>query len=241
MRILPAIDIRRGRCVRLLQGDPGAETVYGHDPAEMAREWERQGAEWIHVVDLDAALEDRESNRSVIEAIVADVSIPVQVGGGIRSSDDFRRLIDCGAARIVFGTAAVERPTLVTDALDLKPESVVVGVDVRRERVSIRGWKRDSTETPLEFGKRWVEAGVSSFVYTDIHRDGSLQGPNIEALERFAKAVGGGVVASGGIGELNDLRRLLELERHGVEAAIIGKALYDGAFTLSEAREVVSC
>ncbi len=240
MRILPAIDIRQGRCVRLFQGDPSAETVYGDEPVEMARKWEGQGAEWIHVVDLDAALENRESNRSTIHAIIESVGIPVQVGGGVRSIEDFRRLIDAGAARVVFGTAAVEEPKLVTTALETRPESVVIGVDVRRDRVSIRGWKSDSSESPLEFGERWASAGVTSFVYTDIHRDGSLEGPNFEAIGLFAEAVGGGVVASGGIGDLKDLQRLLELETKGVEAAIIGKALYEGAFTLSEALAAIA-
>jgi phosphoribosylformimino-5-aminoimidazole carboxamide ribotide isomerase len=241
MKILPAIDIRQGRCVRLFQGDPDAETVYGDDPSEMARKWESQGAEWIHVVDLDAALENRESNRSAIHAILESVSIPVQVGGGVRSIEEFRRLIDAGVARVVFGTAAVEEPTLVMKALESDPDKVVVGVDVRRGRVSIRGWKNDSSENPLEFGKRWAGAGASSFVYTDIHRDGSLEGPNFEATGVFAEAVGGGVVASGGIGSLKDLERLFELESKGVEAAIVGKALYEGAFTLAEALEVVAC
>jgi phosphoribosylformimino-5-aminoimidazole carboxamide ribotide isomerase len=238
MKVIPAIDLQDGHCVRLLQGKPGSETVYGNDPLEMALRWQRDGAEWLHVVDLDAAFGRGEANRDAIRSILSQLQIPVQVGGGIRSRSEIGDLLESGAARIVFGTAAVESPQLVREAMRMAPDKVAVGVDVRHGKVATRGWEGVSSEDPVDFGKRWKQLGASIFICTDISRDGSLEGPNIEALRHFAQQVGARIVASGGVSTLDDLQRLRNLEPEGVEAVIIGKALYEGAFSLEQAIEV---
>jgi phosphoribosylformimino-5-aminoimidazole carboxamide ribotide isomerase len=239
MKVLPAIDIRDGGCVRLLQGKRGTETVYGEDPLEIALEWERQGAEWLHVVDLDAAFQSRSANRSVIEQIVARVHMQVQIGGGVRSFEDFQHWIDRGAARVVFGTAAVEDPAVLHRALRTGADKVAVGVDVKGGVVAVRGWEETSTQDPVCFGRRWTEDGVETFIYTDVRRDGSLEGPNVEAIRHFARETRASVIASGGVGSVEDLRRLRELEADGVDGVIVGRALYVGAFTLRRAKDVL--
>jgi phosphoribosylformimino-5-aminoimidazole carboxamide ribotide isomerase len=237
VKIIPAVDIAEGRCVRLLQGERGTERVYGDDPLEVALHWQGQGAERLHVVDLDAAFGARGGNRATLEMIIGSLEIPVQVGGGVRDLSEFRRLVGAGAAAVVFGTAAVEDPELVRQALSLEPDKVVVGVDAREGRVALRGWEELSQEEPISFGRRWVEEGVTTFVYTDILRDGLLEGPNVAALRHFARSVGTRVIASGGVGSLEDLRRLRETEIDGVEAVIVGRALYEGLFSLTEAAQ----
>jgi len=238
MTIIPAIDIEDGKCVRLVRGERGTETVFGEDPVEVALAWQDQGARLLHVVDLDAAFQPDHGNRPAIARIVKAVGIPVQVGGGVRSRADFDRLLETGAARVVFGTAAVENPSVVREALGIAPQAVVVGVDVRDGKVAVRGWQEDSAQGPVELGKRWVEEGVDTFIYTDISRDGVLTGPNVAAVRRFARETKARVVASGGIGSLEDLRRLREAETDGVEAAIVGRALYERIFTLAEAMQI---
>ena len=238
MTIIPAIDIEDGKCVRLVRGERGTETVFGEDPVEVALAWQDQGARLLHVVDLDAAFQPDHGNRPAIARIVKAVGIPVQVGGGVRSRADFDRLLETGAARVVFGTAAVENPSVVREALGIAPQAVVVGVDVRNGKVAVRGWQEDSAQEPVELGKRWVEEGVDTFIYTDISRDGVLTGPNVAAVRRFARETKARVVASGGIGSLEDLRRLREAETDGVEAAIVGRALYERIFTLAEAMQI---
>jgi len=238
MTIIPAIDIEDGKCVRLVRGERGTETVFGEDPVEVALAWQDQGARLLHVVDLDAAFQPDHGNRPAIARIVKAVGIPVQVGGGVRSRADFDRLLETGAARVVFGTAAVENPSVVREALGIAPQAVVVGVDVRDGKVAVHGWQEDSAQEPVELGKRWVEEGVDTFIYTDISRDGVLTGPNVAAVRRFARETKARVVASGGIGSLEDLRRLREAETDGVEAAIVGRALYERIFTLAEAMQI---
>ena len=238
MTIIPAIDIEGGKCVRLVRGERGTETVFGEDPVEVALSWQEQGARLIHVVDLDAAFEATEGNRQAIARLVEAVRVPVQVGGGVRSFADFERLRETGAARIVFGTAAAKDPSVVRQALARDAASVVVGVDVRDGKVAVRGWQEESEHDPIELGKRWFAEGVATFVYTDISRDGVLTGPNVEGVRRFARATGARVVASGGIGSLDDVRRLRDAEEDGVGAAIVGRALYERIFTLAEAMEI---
>jgi phosphoribosylformimino-5-aminoimidazole carboxamide ribotide isomerase len=239
MKIIPAIDIRGGRPVRLLRGEKGTETVYGESPVATALEWQRQGAEWLHVVDLDGAFSEKSGNRSVIEEILRRLDIPVQVGGGVRSFEDFQGLVQAGAERVVIGTAAYENPSVVMDALRLAPERVVIGVDVRDGQVAVRGWEIRSGETPFEFGRQWKNRGASTFLFTDIHRDGSLEGPNVQALRDFCRRMGSGVIASGGVAGIEDLKRLSELGIEGVESVVVGKALYEGKFTLAEAMAAV--
>ena len=239
MRVIPAIDIRGARPVRLLRGEKGTETVYGEDPVAVALEWQRQGAEWLHIVDLDGAFGEENANRHVVVEILKKLEIPVQVGGGVRTFEDFRSLVSRGAERVVIGTAAIEDPAMVMEALRMAPERVVIGVDVRRGRVAVRGWEVESGELPREFGRQWKDKGVSTFLFTDIQRDGALEGPNIDALRDFCSGIGTGVIASGGVAQLEDLQRLSELGNAGVEAAIVGKALYERKFTLAEAMAAV--
>jgi phosphoribosylformimino-5-aminoimidazole carboxamide ribotide isomerase len=235
MIIIPAIDIRGGRSVRLFRGEPGTESIYGEDPVQTALDWRQEGADWIHVVDLDAAF-GTGGNRRIIRDIVSHVDARIQIGGGVRQVSDFEELIAAGAQRVVFGTAAVEQPSLVEEALRIAPDRVVVGVDERNGRVAIRGWKESSDHNPVDFARRWMEVGVGIFVHTVIERDGSLDGPSTMAIGDFARQTKSRVIASGGIGKLEDIRLLQGLEKDGVEAAIVGKALYEGAFTFREAR-----
>jgi phosphoribosylformimino-5-aminoimidazole carboxamide ribotide isomerase len=205
----------------------------------MASFWESEGAPLLHVVDLDAAFGEP-PQRETIAGIARSVRVPVQVGGGIRTFEDFAALRAAGAARLVFGTAAVERPEAVERALAEDQGAVVVGIDVKDGRVAVRGWTAsDSSRSPLELGKRWSEAGVASFVYTEVSRDGTLEGVDSEATERFARACGGRVLASGGVGKIDHLRALRALAPAGVEGVIVGKAMYEKSFTYAEAREAL--
>ena len=235
--VIPAIDLRKGSCVRLVRGEKGSETRYGSDPEAMASHWESEGASILHVVDLDAAFGET-PQRALVERIVRRVSIPVQVGGGIRTLEDFRRLRDSGAARMVFGTAAAERPEIVARALEEDGSKVVVGVDVKDGRTAVRGWTGMGKTDPLELGRKWASLGVRGFVYTEVARDGVMAGVDLPATEAFARASGGRVIASGGIGSLDHLRELGTIASAGIEGVIVGRALYEKAFTLAEARSV---
>jgi phosphoribosylformimino-5-aminoimidazole carboxamide ribotide isomerase len=236
MRVIPAIDLRQGSCVRLVRGERGSETRYGSDPEGVAAHWESQGASMLHVVDLDAAFGEP-PQRALVERIVRRVSIPVQVGGGIRTLEDFLGLRDSGAARLVFGTVAAEKPEIVTRALEEDRDKVVIGVDVKHGRVAVRGWTEGAGTDPLDLGRKWAAEGVSGFVYTEVARDGVMTGVDLEATAGFARAVGGRVIASGGVGSLDHLRALKTIASAGIEGVIVGRALYERAFTLPEALE----
>lgn len=238
MKVIPAIDLRQGNCVRLVLGEKGSETRYASDPEAVAAHWESEGAPMLHVVDLDAAFGEP-PQRPLVERIVRRVAIPVQVGGGVRTLEDFRALRGAGAARVVFGTSAVENPQAVERALAEDRDEVVVGVDVKGGEVAVRGWTEGSRLDPLEVGRRWAGAGVRSFVYTEISRDGVMTGVDLESTARFARATRGSVVASGGVGSLDDLRDLKKIASAGVEGVIVGRALYEKVFTLSEARRAL--
>jgi phosphoribosylformimino-5-aminoimidazole carboxamide ribotide isomerase len=237
--VVPAIDIRHGQVVRLRQGRSEEQTTYGHHPAEAARRWEAEGAERLHLVDLDAAIDDAPQAEAV-GAVIAAVSIPVEVGGGLRSLDTARRYRDVGAERLIFGTAAVTHPQVVEEAAGLWPGAVAVAIDARGGQVTVAGWKEDTAVSALGLGqlvKRW---GVDRVQYTDVSRDGTLEGPNLEAIAEMARSTGLRITAAGGVSTLDDLVRLRELEDLGVDEAISGKALYDGRFTLAEARAVLA-
>jgi phosphoribosylformimino-5-aminoimidazole carboxamide ribotide isomerase len=235
MRIYPAVDLRHGRSVRLLRGEQGTETVYGSDPIETAEGWQSQGASVLHVVDLDAAFGES-SQRAVVRSIVESVSIPVQVGGGVRSLEDFRELLGFGCWRVVFGTVALTEPRVVEEALELASERVVVGLDVKDGALAVRGWTESVPETPVAVARRYRERGVRSFVYTDVSRDGVMKGPNVEETARLARESGASIVASGGVGSLEHLKELsAAASTTSIEGVIVGKALYEGAFTLAEA------
>jgi 1-(5-phosphoribosyl)-5-[(5-phosphoribosylamino)methylideneamino] imidazole-4-carboxamide isomerase/N-(5'phosphoribosyl)anthranilate isomerase len=231
MILLPAIDIRDGRCVRLVQGDYARETVYDEDPVAVAKRYESEGGEWLHVVDLDAALDGVPRNRDVVQQVIASVSIPVQCSGGIRSEDAIAWARDAGAARVVLGTQALLDPAFVEEAVGGFGDLVAVGLDVRGERLQARGWTEDAGEL-YETLSRLDEAGVARYVVTDVAKDGMLQGPNLDLLTAIMKETPASIVASGGVSSADDLRALAGI---GVEACIVGKALYAGAFTLREA------
>jgi len=234
MILLPAIDIRDGRCVRLVQGDYARETVYDEEPVSVAKRYEAEGAEWLHVVDLDAALDGIPRNRAVIEEVILSVGIPVQCSGGIRSADAIAWASDAGAARVVLGTQALLDPKFVEEAVGGAGEMIAVGLDVRGKRLQARGWTEDAGDLH-DVVARLDRAGVARYVVTDVAKDGMLQGPNLELLKTVMASTTAKIVASGGVSTLGDLRDLAGL---GVEACIIGKALYAGQFTLPEALDV---
>ncbi len=235
--VIPAIDIRGGRCVRLLQGDYDRETVYGDDPAAVAREWEAQGAPRLHVVDLDGAREGRPVNRAEVAAICEAVAIPVEVSGGLRTMDDLEAAAGLGAARLQLGSAAVRNPDLVNTAAERFPGMVVVAVDTRAGEALTEGWREGSGADALALAKEMVARGAPRIMVTDVARDGALEGPNVALAAEFAGALPVPVVASGGVTTADDLRALAET---GCEGAIVGKALYEGRFTLAEALEAVA-
>ena len=236
MIVVPAIDIRHGRVVRLKQGRLADETVYGVAPTLVARTWEAEGARRIHLVDLDAAIESR-PQREVIAEVIAAVKIPVEVGGGLRVLENAMRYRQNGADRVIFGTAAVARPGVVQEAVRLWPEAVAVAIDAKNGKVTVAGWNEVSTVKALDLAATVAEWGVRRIQYTDVVRDGSLVGPNFKGIEEIAKASGLKVSAGGGIATIADLERMRELEALGVDEVIVGKALYDKRFTLAQAME----
>jgi phosphoribosylformimino-5-aminoimidazole carboxamide ribotide isomerase len=232
--VVPAIDIRKGRVVRLKQGRLEDETVYGAAPVTVARRWEAEGARRLHLVDLDAALESR-PQREVMAEVIAAVKIPVEVGGGLRVLENAQRYRENGADRVIFGTAAVARPGVVQAAVRLMPEAVAVAVDARNGRAAVAGWNEVATVLALDLAVQVAHWGVRRLQYTDVVRDGTLVGPNLPAIEEVARASGLRISAAGGISTLDDLERMRELEELGVDEAIVGKAFYEKRFTLAEA------
>jgi len=235
MDLYPAIDLRGGRCVRLMQGDYDRETHYGDDPVAQAVAFAAAGAPWIHVVDLDAARSGEATNREVIARICAAVAVPVQSGGGVRSVDAAKRLADAGVSRVVIGTAALEQPELVSAVA--ARQSVAVGLDARGHDLAGHGWEVPSGQNLLDVARRFGQDGVSAFVVTEISLDGTLQGPALEQLASVLEVTDADVIASGGVGTIDDLRALAVLDVGGrtLSGAIMGRALYEGAFTLSDA------
>ena len=235
MIIFPAIDMRQGKCVRLLQGRAEQETVYFEDPVAVARRWEAEGAAWLHLVDLDGAMSEGSRNREIAKRIFAALRIPVQFGGGVRAMEDVEEILDAGAARAIVGTAAVQHPEFLAEALQRFGERMVVGIDARDGFVATHGWNEVGSLEAVAFAKTLARSGVQRVVYTDISKDGMLVGPNLEASKRLAIESHLKVVASGGVASLDDLRALHGLETAGIEGAIVGKALYERCFTLQEA------
>lgn len=236
-----AVDLRGGRFVRLWQGDYEQETEYGDDPVAVAEGMAAEGAAWIHVVDLDAARTGKPENRSVVTEIANAVDVPVQAGGGIRSEDAAEDVLASGVARVVFGTAAVESPDLVAALAHRHPGAVAVGLDARGGVLASRGWTKVSDINLEEAVHRFEGAGVAAYVVTDIDRDGTLEGPDLEGLEAVLAATAVPVVGSGGVASLDDLRALARLraEGRGLAGVVVGRALYEAAFTVAEAVEVL--
>jgi phosphoribosylformimino-5-aminoimidazole carboxamide ribotide isomerase len=236
VELYPAIDLREGKVVRLLRGDYDEQTTYGDDPVAVARSFEDAGARWIHVVDLDAARDGSERNLSVIEAICASVGAAVQTGGGVRSVEDAAARYAAGAARVVIGSAAVERPELVDDLATLHPRQVAVGLDARGRDVAIHGWSTSTGADLLTLAARFDRPGVGALVVTEIGRDGTLAGPDVAQLRSVLDAVAVPVIASGGVGTVDDLHALAGVETQGrrLAGAIVGRAIYEHRFTVRE-------
>lgn len=239
MEVIPAIDLLDGKCVRLYQGDYARSQVFNDNPVEVARQWAEKGATRLHVVDLDGAKQGKPVNLAAIEAIVKAIAIPVQVGGGLRERTSVAQLIDLGVQRTILGTVAVEQPELVTELCQEFPQQIVVGIDARNGKVATRGWLETSSVAATELAQRMAQQGAAAIIYTDIYRDGTMSGPNLEALKELAQAIAIPVIASGGVSSLTDLLSLLSLEPLGVTGAIVGKAIYTGDIDLKEAVQAV--
>jgi len=235
MIIIPAVDIKKGKCVRLFQGRMDAETVFSDDPAAMAKRWEEEGAKLIHVVDLDGAIEKRPQNLNSIERIINNVEADIQLGGGIRNEKTVKMLLDLGVKRVIIGTEAIQNPKLVKDLCQVFPGRIIVGIDARDGLVAIEGWTKTTQIKAVDLAKRFEDCGVAAINFTDIHRDGMQTGPNIEETRRLAETVSIPVVASGGVSTIEDIKNLMPLKAVGVAAVITGRALYTGSLNLKEA------
>ena len=228
MILFPAIDLKDGAAVRLLRGEMGTATVFNPDPAAQARDFARAGFDWLHIVDLDGAFEGRPVNRAAVEAILAAVALPTQLGGGIRDMATVEAWLEAGVTRVILGTAAVKDPELVRAACRAFPGRVAVGIDARAGRVAVEGWAEESELTARDLAGRFADAGVAAIIYTDIERDGALQGVNVAATVALAEAVSIPVIASGGVASLDDIAALMAVADRGIEGVICGRALYDG-------------
>jgi phosphoribosylformimino-5-aminoimidazole carboxamide ribotide isomerase len=235
MILFPAIDLKDGACVRLLRGRMEDATLYNRDPAAQARTFAESGAEWLHIVDLDGAFAGRSVNGAAVAAILAAVQIPVELGGGIRDMGRIEAWLEAGVARVVLGTAAVRDPDLVRAACMRFPRRIAVGIDARGGKVAVEGWAETSEMKALALARAFEDAGVAAIVYTDIERDGALEGPNVAATAALARAISTPVIASGGIASLDDLKALKAHEKDGIVGAILGRALYDGKIDLGQA------
>jgi phosphoribosylformimino-5-aminoimidazole carboxamide ribotide isomerase len=242
MQIIPAIDLKNGRCVRLVEGREESAKVYERDPVAVARSYEQDGATLIHIVDLDGAfLGAASENQKIIQQITREISVPVEVGGGVRSLADIGNLLGNIKARfVIIGTLAVEQPDVVAEAVKRFGDAIVIGIDARAREVATRGWTEATRIDALELAKQMVAFGVERIIYTDITRDGKLQGVNVELTREVALACGAKVTASGGVASLEDIENLLAVESAGVDSVIIGKALYENRFTLKEALKAVN-
>ena len=238
--LYPAVDLRGGKCVRLYQGDYGVETVYDEDPVRVARKWRAEGAGWLHVVDLDAARTGEPVNLPVIREMALSVDIPLQVGGGVRSMERLELLFSVGVERVILGSAAIDDPRFVREALARYGDRIALGIDARGGRVATHGWLRTTEVTAEELAKEMVRHGAETFIFTDISRDGTLSGPNVEAILSLARACGKPVIASGGIRDAQDLLRLARHAGEGVAGAVVGRALYTGGLDLGEALKFLS-
>ena len=240
MLLIPAIDLKDGRCVRLKQGDMNAETVFSEDPAATARHWVEQGARRIHLVDLNGAVAGRPRNEAAIRSIVDAVggNVPVQLGGGIRDLDTIERYLDDGIGYVIIGTAAVKNPGFLHDACSAFPGQIIVGLDAKDDKVATDGWSKLTRHDVLDLAKKFEGYGVEAVIYTDIGRDGMLTGVNVEATVRLARELRIPVIASGGFASLEDVEKLCAIEDDGVTGAILGRALYEGKldFRAAQAR-----
>src|SRR5512135_1533663 len=240
MLIIPAIDLKDGRCVRLFQGEMDQETVYFESPLDAAKHWVAEGATFLHIVDLNGAVAGRPVHTKEVAAIAKQPGLSVELGGGLRSVEAVAAALALGVERVVIGTAAYDNTEFLRALCKKFPDKIVVGIDARRGRVAVRGWKETTAMEAVELAKRCAGDGAARIIYTDISRDGTRDGVNLDETLKIARAVQIPVIASGGVATLDDIRKLLPLEKDGVEGVIVGKALYAGAFTFSAALAVVS-
>jgi phosphoribosylformimino-5-aminoimidazole carboxamide ribotide isomerase len=238
MLIIPAVDIKNGKCVRLYQGRMDAETVFSDDPSAMAKRWADEGAEIIHVVDLDGAVEKRPRNLHSIQRIIDRIDAQIQVGGGIRNEETVKMFFEIGVKRVVIGTEAIQNPTFVKHVCKVFPGQIVVGIDARDGMVAIEGWTKTTQIKALDLAKQFEDCGVAAINFTDIYRDGMKTGPNIDETRRLAEAISIPVVASGGVSTIKDIQNLMPLEAVGVAGIITGRAIYSGTLNLKEAIEI---
>jgi phosphoribosylformimino-5-aminoimidazole carboxamide ribotide isomerase len=239
MILFPAIDLKDGACVRLFQGDMDQATVYNADPRSQARAFTDAGFQWVHLVDLNGAIEGRPINDAAVEAILDEITMPAQLGGGIRDMATMETWLDKGVSRVILGTAALETPDLVKEACRAWPGRIVVGIDARDGYVAVAGWAKTSEVKALDLALRFEDSGVAAIVYTDISRDGAMMGVNIDATTDLAWALTTPVIASGGVSALSDLEELKQVEESGIEGVIVGRALYDGRIDPTRALAVL--
>ncbi len=233
--IFPAIDMRGGKCVRLLQGDYNQETVYGDSPFAMARGFANAGASWIHMVDLDGAKDGKRVNDSFVVKAANELTAKIQIGGGIRTEADIAHYLENGITRVILGSVAVSEPAFAIEMIRKYGSQIAIGLDAKNGYVATEGWLHTSQVKAIELGKRFADAGTETFIFTDIATDGMLSGPNVEAVRQLAQETGKHVIASGGVSSLADLSKLKEFYHDGVIGAIVGKAIYEGRFSVSEA------
>lgn len=239
MIIFPAIDIRGGKCVRLLKGDFNQETVFSDRPEIMAKKWEDEGGEYLHLVDLDGALAGKSQNLDTVEMILKTVDIPVELGGGIRTMENIETALDMGVSRVILGSVAVKNPQLVKDACKkYGSERIVVGIDAKDGIVAVDGWGVSGNVEAKELAKKMAQGGVKHIIYTDISRDGTLTGVNVQATAEIARYSGVKVVASGGVSSIEDIKLLKQYEKDGIEGVIVGKSIYAGSLSLPEALKI---
>lgn len=235
MVIIPAIDIKDGKCIRLQQGRPGTESIYSDDPVAVARRWESEGAQLIHVVDLDGAFSGAPKNRDQILKIAQSVKIPIQAAGGIRTTEDIGRYMQDGVSQIVVGTKVVSDRAFLESACRMFPARISVGLDTRAGKILVKGWTETTDQSAIELANELGGLRILSIIFTDVQRDGMLRGPNLDAIQKLAQSVEIPIIASGGISSIEDIRSLIPMASFGVVGVIIGKALYTGAVKLNEA------
>jgi len=235
MIIIPAIDLKDGRCVRLLQGDMDRSTVFSDDPVSVALRWEDKGAELIHVVDLDGSFAGSPKNKGVIEEILKSLNIPIQLGGGIRDLSTIDQYISIGVSRVILGTAAIETQGLVKEACRLYPKRILVGIDAKDGLVAVKGWTEVTQKKAVDVVKELEGLGVEAFIFTDIKRDGMQTGPNIDSIKKLARSTVVPIIASGGVNTIKDIEALIKIEEYGVVGVIVGRAIYANSLKLEDA------
>jgi phosphoribosylformimino-5-aminoimidazole carboxamide ribotide isomerase len=235
MILFPAIDLKDGHCVRLVRGDMEQAVVFNEDPAAQAKEFENLGFEWLHVVDLNGAFEGKPINAAAVESVLQNIKMPVQLGGGIRNMETIELWLSKGVARVILGTAALQKPDLVKEACKTFPGKIAVGIDAREGYVAVQGWAEATRVKALDLALKFEDCGVAAIIYTDINRDGALQGVNVEATANLAQHLTTPVIASGGVGTMHDLIELKQEEHSGIIGVIAGRAIYDGRIPIADA------